>query len=224
MNTRNIIFWIKDWLQGGQIRKFYNDLKRSFEDEEYDNSKQLKYLLDYAILNIEFYKNLKGETRLDSFPVVNKAIIKQNYTKFQSPLYKIKKLHVESTSGSTGTPFKIYQNQEKRKRAAADMIFFSKFAGYEIGTKLYYCRVWNNLNRKSKISSVLQNIIMKDSSKLSDEEMMRFIKILEKDKSKKSILIFASTLTSLYKFVFKNELKSNTKINQSKKCRPVYGN
>lgn len=119
---------------------------------------------------------------------------------------------MESTSGSTGVPLKIYQDPIKRRRATADTIAFSDIAGYKFGTKLYYSRVWNKYNRKSSLSAKLQNIVMYDSDKLDDDDLQKFLTALENDKTEKSVLIFASTLTALYRYMVMNNKETTAKV------------
>ena len=47
-----------------------------------------------------------------------------------------------STSGSTGTPFTVLQNMNKRKRMFADLIYFNEICGQKLGEKYMYIKVW----------------------------------------------------------------------------------
>ena len=68
----------------------------------------------------EFYKEFKGKS-LSQFPLVNKAIYKENYKLFMSDIFKNQDLHTMSTSGSTGTPFTVVQDKRKRSRVIAEL-------------------------------------------------------------------------------------------------------
>lgn len=106
----------------------------------------------------------------------------------------------------------IYQDGIKRRRATADTIVFSEYAGDEFGSKCYYSRVWNAHNRKSALLARIQNIVMQDSDKLGDADLEAFITKLERDRSKKSVLIFASSLVALYQYALRREKKPQAKI------------
>lgn len=77
--------------------------------------RKLKFILQTAINEVPFYKtlNLKidfnnfSEIELQKFPIVTKAIIRENYNSFISEKYVNKKLQYKSTSGSSGQPFKV---------------------------------------------------------------------------------------------------------------------
>lgn len=213
MNIRSLTYWTLDRLRGGIIRRNYDEIWNSLSYYKGENLAQLENILRWAVNNVDWYKKYSGFKSLSDFPVINKTTIKENEDAFIAKLFNKEKLFIESTSGSTGTPLVVYQDATKRKRAAADTIVFSHFAGYDLGTRLYYSRVWNNLNRKSGLQSRIQNIVMLDSSRLSDEDMSAFLKQLENDCSEKSVLIFASTLAALYHYMIRNNVSTSAKVN-----------
>lgn len=211
MNIRAFVFWCIDFLRGKRIRKSYNFIFQTIYNGG-NNKKQLDEILDWAINNIPFYKKYKGYNSIKDFPIIDKNIIRKNEDDFLAPSFDKETLFKEETSGSTGTPFVVYQDKQKRLRAAADTIAFSQFAGYNFGTKLYYSRVWNNHNKKTSLQSKIQNIVMQDSNKLSNEELETFLKKLENDSSEKSVLIFASSLTALNQYMDNYNRKTSAKI------------
>ncbi len=213
MNIRAIVFWLRDFFFGGVVSKYSKEIQKYLESADYiENEVQLKHILDYCSQKVEFYKPYSAYKSISDFPVINKIIIRENEDRFIATGYDKEKLFKEETSGSTGTPLVIYQDCIKRRRATADTIVFSDFAGYKFGTKLYYSRVWNAFNRKTRLQSKIQNIIMQDSDRLSDSDLEMFITRLEKDHSEKSILIFASSLVALYQYALRRKKKPNVKI------------
>lgn len=213
MTLRAAIFWVKDFIRKRLVWNHYKQVLNTLNGEPNikNENKALQKLIEYSTTNVNFYKKYIG-LEFKSFPIINKQIIKENESEFLSPLFDKQKLFVESTSGSTGTPFVVYQDANKRKHSSADTIAFSEKAGFKFGSKLYYSRVWNQKNKKSTIEQIIQNIYMIDSDKLTDSDLEEFIKLLENDKSKKSVLIFASTLTALYKYIIKNNKSTVAKI------------
>lgn len=97
----------------------------------YDAKKQ------YAIEHTEFYKNYKIS---DEFPVMDKMSLIANHDqilrneKFDLPF------HIASTSGSTGTPFRVEQDSEKRCRTIADLKVFGELALYNSHEKMLQLR------------------------------------------------------------------------------------
>ena len=211
MNLRNKIYWLKDSLLGhGIMKRSYNDVKRSFE-EGIENEEQLSSILKWATEEVPFYKQYAGK-RFEEFPVVNKNVIKEGDDNFMATCMKGLKLHEERTSGSTGSPFTIFQDSQKRTRAAADSLVFSEMAGFKLGTRLYYVRVWNHLNKKSTLQCLMQNIVMQESDNLSDEALDSWLKAMEKDGSEKSVLGYASSLVALEKWMTRTNRKTSAKV------------
>lgn len=211
MNLRKKIFWLKDSILGhGIMKKTYLDVQRGF-NEGGENEEQLSRILDWATKEVSYYRQYAGK-KFEEFPVVNKNIVRDGGDAFMACCLKDEPLHKETTSGSTGTPFTIYQDAKKRLRASADSIVFSDRAGFHIGSRLYYVRVWNHLNRKSPLQCMMQNIVMQDSDKLSDEALEIWLTKMEKDGSEKSVLGYASSLVALEKWMIRTGRKTSAKI------------
>jgi len=150
---RSRAFWVADLLGGGQLKRHYTNVKMLLEN--YDGaiateqrSGYLQRIMTHAAETVPFYKTLAGYASISDFPVINKSIIKENLNDFISESYLTSKLHKVTTSGSTGAPLSIWQDKGKRQRHTAENIFFSELAGSPLGSRLYYLRVWNAMNRK----------------------------------------------------------------------------
>ena len=120
MSIKSIIlrytYWINDWFHGAPIRRQYLDIKKiqenHFEGEKL-RKQHLHDLLSHAVKNSVYYKDCNPDD-LSSFPIVNKNILRDNYERIQVPVNRIPyqkgNIHVQHTSGSTGTPFHIHQD------------------------------------------------------------------------------------------------------------------
>lgn len=210
---RNRMFWLVDAVKGRHVRKAYNDIKDIMEHYDSGESrkrreKYLVNLLDHAVSTAEFYKNFSNYSVLQDFPVINKNIIKENYNQFISDDFERSKLYAVTTSGSTGTPFTVHQDRGKRIRHVADNIYFNELANTRIGSRLYYFRIWNEINRKSPLTSWAQNVSMQETSKLPDKYIELVIQQLENDPSTKSLLAYASTFEAIGDFLLRNDRKS----------------
>ena len=127
----------------------------------------------------------------------NKSIIKNLTADFISNSYKQASLKKLTTSGSTGAPLTVWHDNGKRIRHVAENIFFSERAGLKFGMRLYYLRIWNEINKKSLFTRTAQNVVMVDTSNLSSEYINRFLVQLASDKSEKSLLGYSSSLECL---------------------------
>lgn len=180
----------------------YKDIKKNVEENLSSNS-YLEKLIEHATQTTPFYSKLTETSALNSFPVINKNIVKANFTAFQSSKFKTKKKRTVATSGSTGVPFKLYQNKDKIIRNSADTLYFSKLAGYNIGNELYYFRMWNAFEKKNLISRLILNIKPYEVLNLNEATFKDLVKSLRKNKSPKSFIGYASALEKLCKYLDK---------------------
>ncbi len=218
---RNKAFWFLDSLKGGKKRNHYNEIKFIVENptaqKVIDSKKEkLQDILKHASGTTNYYKDYEKFSSIEDFPIVNKNIIRDNLENFESQEYINQPKFTFSTSGSTGTPFKVYQNTNKRIRNMADTVFFSEMAGFRVGNKLTYFRLWNAFEKKSFVARVMQNIVPVDVFELKDKGRIDdVIQKLSKSKSSNSWLGYASAYEEICKHldqqqssVIPNKLKS----------------
>lgn len=74
----------------------------------------VRQLLRHAQESTDFYGQYPRGVELHELPVVNKEFIRDNTDRLVSQKYSRGDLAVASTSGSTGTPLKVYQDASKR--------------------------------------------------------------------------------------------------------------
>ncbi len=210
-------FWFLDRLKGNPIKRHIDEIR--FLNEHYLDQKaialratHLQNLLEYATKNVAFYEGLKDFKGLSDFPVINKMMIKESYEAFESKDSKYKKEHKTSTSGSTGVPFKLYQDKIKRLRNIADTIYYAQKSGIKIGMKVYFMRAWNQYNKKKPIQALLQNVKMQDISNFNDKEIITFLNKLSKNRHPKGIWGYASSLDNLANYL-ENNAYNTSKIN-----------
>jgi phenylacetate-CoA ligase len=193
INFRKAIFNLKDSINGGSIANHIKDLNFILSDTQSEASKnkidaRRRELLQYALNNVPYYKNKISPSRvvvLESFPVINKNIIRDNVTDFTALGYDIKTLSKAVTSGSTGTPFFVYHDANKKARNTADTIYFGDRAGFTIGTNLYYLKIWTAVNKKNKFSALAENVAPIDVTQLSDENIEKLVVSINQNKFKK---------------------------------------
>nr|WP_299067380.1 AMP-binding protein [uncultured Allomuricauda sp.] len=210
MNSlRNKLFWQLDYLKGNPIKNNLKNIEElsnlSFEELKAKNSNQIRKLLNTVIGKTDFYRPYAGCQKLEDFPVVNKTIIKENFERINIPLGKGDKLHSVSTSGSTGTPFKVFQSSQKKYRNSADTIYFAKKSGFNIGDRLLYLRLWAAYYRKPKFLAWMQNVEQLDVEELNDTFLSKFLRKLTRDKQSKAWLGYPSGFLKICNFLDKNE-------------------
>jgi phenylacetate-CoA ligase len=165
---RRAAFWRVDGVRGGAIAKHLHDLEELFSDRAKLKSSRLlrtQHLLEHATSTTGFYAPFEGARSLSDFPVTPKDTVKLNYDRFFSRAYARSSLVRMTTSGSYGTPFTFYLSKEKKARQLAEVIFFGRWLGYEVGMRHGYVRV---TKVKSRFKLWLQNEILMNPAKTDE--------------------------------------------------------
>ena len=208
---RGIGFWTIDTIKGGHIRRHYLDvvqiMKNPFSGKAVNRRKKLlDELLEHTARTVPFYSKYE-QVVFKMLPIIQKDLVQNNFDSFKSNTFRTKELYKVTTSGSTGIPFLLLINQNKRSRNIADTLFYFNNVGYNIGDRLYYLRLWKG-ERKSELNRLLQNIVKVDISKMTDGFVNDLLNELRKDNSSKCIIAIASSLETLCKYLDKNNIKS----------------
>lgn len=204
---RNKAFWFIDTMKGGHIKKAYSVIEKcdrgiwsEVEIEEYQKAAIAKLLL-HTKNTVNAYKNQESLDILH-WPVVSKVDLKTNLDGHISSDYNKDNLIVMSTSGSTGTPFRSYQDLFKKYHVNAEVLYYNGLVDFKIGRRILYFRSIVNEVAKSKMAQFAQNILLLDCQGLNDNYIKE--KLIEIRKaSKKSgcmILSYASTLDAFRKY------------------------
>jgi len=215
--VRKLAFWTKDYLKGGCTKKHFGEIEDILNNyssigAQEIRKKNLSNLLNHAAKNTEFYSGYRNFSSLSDFPVVNKNIIRKRFEDFiakqgyRKPTYKVQ------TSGSTGTPFYVYQDRRKRTRNTADTIFFGKKGGYELGQPLYYIRRWGSKYKKSLLLQWVQNIRPVEVASFSNEYLTSLLKKVSKHKKNIAFLGYASAYRDLCDFLANSDIRLNARV------------
>ena len=198
-------FWLLDSLIGNQISTYYDQIQRAWKEGTSirETEERIRALIAHAVKTTEFYKDYPEDIELTVLPVVNKDTFRQNYEQFLSTTYKdASDNRVMCTSGSTGTPLRMIQNRDKISHNTAGGIFLGAAAGYYIGMKEAFIRVWVNNVRKSKLRLFQENLIMMDSSRMDEKALEEMFHVIEKKKVK-CLVGYSSALGELSEYIRK---------------------
>lgn len=193
------VFFTLDRMRGGEIaERFKNDARAYRQGTSAEETEEkIRSLIRHAAETTKFYAHFGEDARLQDLPVVNKDTFREHYDDFLSSKYRdAKENRIMTTSGSTGTPFAMVQDENKIRCNTADSIFMGLLGGYRIGQKQAFIRVWVNNVRKSRVRLFMENSIMMDSSSLSDESLGKMADILAKEKVR-CIVGYSSALGEL---------------------------
>ena len=184
------LFWMTDFLKGSPIGNPYREIKY-IQEHSYDDGlpiriKALHRLMDYAREHTIFYKNVKGY-ELDSFPIMDKMKLIEHYNEICVDATEIPEqhgtVHIQTTSGSTGTPFKIPQDTRKRQRRVAELKYFGKIVGFQTHDKLIHLRTWNKWQKKTSKQIKAENIIPFDIATMDEDALKRLCDLTVNEKA-----------------------------------------
>lgn len=209
---RNKSFWIKDYVQGSPVKKHLKEIKTIQRNPNSSEAIHLKEdyihkLITHATTTSNYYKKWHHAKVIEDFPVINKSVIRDHFSAFESLKFKDSKNHKVSTSGSTGLSFFLFQNKNKRHRNSADGIYFYERANYTFGNKIYKLIVWHSNNKKSDFQAWLLNMYQWDVSHFDEKSTEEFIHMIQHDNSKNGVLqCYASVLELIANHLEKNDL------------------
>lgn len=206
---RRIAFCTIDLLKGGKFIKNYREIKRYYDnkcciEKDTDTDERVYGLLEHAVRTTDFYKKYQDYSTLQDFPVINKTIVREHTDALLSSEFPVGTLKAMTTSGSTGAPLRVYKDSSKQIRHQADNVYLYKKAGLRLGERIYYLRVWNEINKKTSIESWIQNVVIVESGDLSDAMIKGFLNRFIRDSSSKGLLAFASTLEAISRYIERN--------------------
>jgi phenylacetate-CoA ligase len=208
-NLRKSVFWATDIIKGSSVSNHLHEIQTSFEDfstrNHPYNKKKLHELLEHASQTTDYYAPYKNLHSLPEFPVINKDIIRNHFDAFKSETFDKNDLLPAVTSGSTGTPFKIYHNRDKKLRNNADTIFFAQNAGYQIGQRLYYLKIWVKDKMSSFMHYRMQNMVPVDVISLNEDQIRSLISDMEGYNRTISVLGYVSALEQICKYLDRSE-------------------
>lgn len=210
---REKAFWTLDGLKGGHVRKHYDDIVQSISQGSPEKPEKLRKLLQHAVETVPVYKNISAD-QLENFRVVNKNFIREDNNAFISAAFDENQRIAAVTSGSTGTPFKVFHDRNKKSRNSADTIYFAGKAGFSVGEKLYYFKIWSKNNHKSFSQLYLQNMIAVDVIHYGDKQIAALIKDMESYGADIGFLGYSSALELTAKYLEKtNHGKVKARVN-----------
>lgn len=215
---RKSLFWTFDSLRGGQIKRHLHQIEsvlNKFDSQDSISIRKMnkERIINHAIETVAFYKGYDIKS-LEDFPIINKNIIRDNFKKLQSEKYLSKNNRIVSTSGSTGTPFQILQDENKHYRNLADTIFFASRAGYTIGEQLLYIKLWSKNYGLKSLKGLLKNVKKHSVYKLEDEDISVLIEKIENSNQNLNLIAYASSFDKIVNYLERKKSKPiNCQIN-----------
>jgi len=201
--VRKLLFTLSDAFRGSSIQKHYKEVRHAL-DTPAIREQALKNLLAHASRQVPFYSKMPPDIHV--FPIVNKSTIRSNFPDFQAKNHAGKPRITMTTSGSTGTPFTVNQDLNKKARNHADTLYFGELAGYQLGNRLYYLKIWAKQKMASPWMYKLQNIVPVDVIDLDERSIHKLVQEMESGNDRVSILGYVSALEHFIRYADKHSI------------------
>lgn len=219
------IWMLKDGKIGiyNYIRRYRNLDQSSPEQLQTRQFKNIKKIIKHAYENTRYYKrafdkicflptDLNNPDNMRQLPVITKEEIRENLNDMIAATFNISVLTKDSTGGSTGTPMVFYRDKECWNKRRAQELFFDKWIGCDIGTKVAYFvagthhpRGISNLRAKIR-NATCERILAFDPYNITDKYMADFL--LKFRKFKPSIIkCFPNSLYIFAEYIKRNNIK-----------------
>ena len=199
---RKLLFKSLQKVQKGNFFKNIEFMERNYGKYSKEiQEKNFFNFLKHAINTTDYYADYGKYKTINECPVITKDIVKENYKDFLSNKYKKEELVKTTTSGSYGTPFTFLFTKKKKEIQRSDIIYFSRWANYDVGVKHGYALAKD----KPMFLQILQNQYAIIPFKITDQWLEKEIQKIKRRKLK--ILIgYPSTIGALAKhLISKNE-------------------
>jgi len=207
---RRWVFNVVDAFRGGKLRRLKEVNKREIVDGVTDAyvERRLGKLLCYVKERSGFYRGQNGLEKLSDFPVLDKGDYIKHYGEVLCDSYQDGKQRVFSlsTSGSTGTPFRVVCDGDKMNRINMNFISCMELNGFRMGMKRGEFRVWiPGKNAITPLKSLKNNLIMIDISNIGDEHLKDICKTI-REKRIQVLVSYSSALTALAQYILKEKI------------------
>ena len=194
--ARGLAYWTLDRVRGGRVAFHHQDLALQDGAPELLAERQterLQDLLSHACRTTAYYAPFAGATELSQFPVLQKRFIRERHADFLSSAYPSDSLTTRTTSGSYGTPLAFYLTREKMLRHQAEIIYYARWAGYEVGCRHVQTRF---MVIPSRLKLWMLNRVVMNPTSMTEEWLAAQREMLRTE-SIKFIVSFPSVLAGI---------------------------
>ncbi len=130
-------------------KKLLQSQWKPYSEQKKDQEKQLRHMISFAYENVPYYHKLFNKLNLtpsdinmvedlEKLPILTKDTIKDNWEDFKPFNLETMKYYINSTGGSTGTPFRYRLSKYDRFLSGAMLYRGWGSAGYELGDRMVF--------------------------------------------------------------------------------------
>lgn len=188
--------------------------------EEYKNAR-LQALLRHALGTVPYYREFAAQAGLDArtvsaadlprFPLVDKPVMTARLADFRSDAVPAGRFHPNSTSGSTGTPFRFFTDTGSGQVRLANDLRVRMWTGWRIGER--QALLWGHRGDVAKRgdwfhrfrNEFSDRVLTLNAYDLGEPQMAHYQRLLMKHRP--TLMVgYSSALTLLAQYVRRNSL------------------
>lgn len=159
-------------------KSVYNGIR--IEEEPQKRLKKVKNIIDYAIMNVPFYRNyslyMDEPFDITRFPILHKEDLVKNGESMISNKYNRNHLLMVSTGGTTGPSVNIYQSFKESVWATA----YADFCLSLLGKKLVVCTIREHDLTEKEDYRFFQNKLMLAPNKITIDTLDHYLSLMKK--------------------------------------------
>jgi len=181
-------------------------------------------MISFAYENVPYYRNLFKELKLlpkdihtiedlQKLPVLTKDIIKQHLEEFKPANLSSISYYVNSTGGSTGTPFQYRLPKYDRFLSGAMLYRGWGYGGYELGDKMVFLAgasldVGTKSYLEKRAHEVARNIRKLSSFDMGEREMKQYVSLINSFRPK-FLRGYASSIYFFAEWIEENNIETH---------------
>lgn len=179
----------------------------SAEELEQIQQKNLKKLLQFAVLKVPAYQHifLEGtipEKWLQQFPVLTKQVLRNNYKNLLTQ--DEKKLIKYSSSGSSGFRSVVFMNKHEQAAIRAIQTHCWAWSGYQLGDAIVQTGISPQRGVFKKVKDLLFRTVYVTAFSMSNVQLKALCETLQKASKKYYLIGYASSLSIVAKYAIEN--------------------
>ncbi len=197
-----------------QLRYWRKVDEFSAEELEVLQNRNLEKLLKYAVEHVPFYQNSVPSTQnlgLQSFPIINKQIIRNKSDDLISKEYEKAKLIPYSSSGSSGVQTTVYMSKQEQSVLRGILTHWWEWSGYQIGKPIVQTGMATSRSKLKALKDVLFRTNYIYAFSFKDEELKTICDGMNGKRNYFHLVGYASSLNVIAEYAIENNYSIHLK-------------
>lgn len=201
---------------------FGNEYRHSLSQwNKYDNlpvealtkiqEEKLKELLEYTVKNVSYYSNIIYDSSISSyenlknFPILTKEILRSEKENLVSKEFKIKNLHKNFSSGSSGIQSYSYSTKKNKFMLQGIQNHWYMWSGYQLGDRILQFGISPNRTLAKKLKDIFYRTNYQNAFALDNSDFEKIYHEILKSKAQ-YIIGYPSAINEFSRYLIHQNL------------------